>query len=123
MRNNEEAIQPDPKEDGKAGNPFYYHNLVGEYSLRINGHSHSPLFVDDSKEMAGLLFKAQAIDQEGLIRLLNPPNRDNLIHALRARQKKAAQAAQQRMRMGLPPPGEKPPPKGKRNGQQPGAGI
>jgi hypothetical protein len=108
MRNNEEPIHPDPKEDGKPGDPFYYHNLSSDYSLRVSGHSHSPLFADDSKELAAALYKAQAIDQEGLLRMLNPPNRDNLIHALRARQKKAAQAAQQRMKMGLPPPGEKP---------------
>ena len=114
MRNNEDPIKPDPKEDGKAGDPFYYHNLDGDYSLRVAGHSHSPLFADDTKELAGLLFKAQAIDQEGLIRMLNPPNRDNLIHQLRDRQKKAAQAAVKRAQMGLPPPGEKP--KGKSNG-------
>ena len=117
MRNNDEPIYPDPKEDGKPGDPFYYHNLIGNYSMRIAGHSHSPLFADDSKEMAGLLFKAQAIDGESLIRMLNPPNRDNLIHALRARQKKAAEAALKRQQMGLPPPGEKPPHgKGKPNG-------
>jgi hypothetical protein len=106
MRNNADPIYPDPKEDGKPGDPFYYHNLVGEYSLRIFGHSHSPLFADDSKEMATALFKAQAIDQEGLLRMLSPPNRNNLIHALRARQKKAAQAAALRAQMGLPPPGQ-----------------
>jgi hypothetical protein len=115
MRNNPDEIHPDPKDDGKPGDPFYYHNLVGEYSLRIAGHSHSPLFADDSKEMAALLFKAQAIDQEGLLRMLNPPNRDNLIHALRSRQKKQAAAALQRMKMGLPPPGA-PAPKGKHKG-------
>ncbi len=114
MRNNEDPIKPDPKEDGKPGDPFYYHNLVGDYSLRVAGHSHSPLFADDTKELAGALFKAQAIDQEDLIRMLNPPNRDNLIHHLRDRQKKAAQAAAKRMQMGLSPPGDKP--KGKSNG-------
>lgn len=92
MRNNDEAIQPDPKEDGKPGDPFYYANLGSDYSLRIAGHSHSPLFVDDTKELAGALFKAQAIDREQLIRLLNPPNRDNLIHSLRTREKKEALA-------------------------------
>ena len=106
-----EPIQPDPKEDGKTGDPFYYHNLVGDYSLRICGHSHSPLFADDSKEMAATLFKAQAIDQEGLITMLNPPNRDNLIHALRARQKKAAQAAATARADGAAAAGESQPPK------------
>ncbi len=112
MRNNDAPIHPDPKEDGKPGDPFYYANLGFDYSLRIAGHSHSPLFADDTKELAGALFKAQAIDAEGLIRLLNPPGRDNLIHALRSRQKKAGEAAAKRAAMGLPPPGEKP----KKNG-------
>jgi hypothetical protein len=98
MRNNDDEIQPDPKEDGSRGDPFYYHNLVSDFTLRVAGHSHSPLFADDTKEMAGGLFKAQAIDQEGLLRLINPPNRDNLIHALRQRQKR--QAA---MRAAMPP--------------------
>ncbi len=116
MRNNEEPIQPDPKEDGKPGDPFYYHNLGTDYSLRIAGHSHSPLFADDTKELAAALFKAQAVDQEHLIRMLNPPNRDNLIHALRARQKKQAAAAAKRLQMGLPPEGAQPKGKGKSNG-------
>jgi hypothetical protein len=112
MRNNDDPIPPDPKEDGKPGDPFYYHNLVGDYSLTVAGHSHSPLFADESKEAAALLFKAQAIDAEGLIRLINPPNRNNLIHALRARQKKAAEMQAKKAAMGIPdgPPrgGKKP---------------
>ena len=123
MRNNENEIQPDPKDDGKPGNPFYYHNLIGDYALRIAGHSHSPLFADDSKELAAALFKSQAIDQEGLIRMLNPPGRDNLIHALRNRQRKQAAAAQKRMQMGLPPEGQPQHGGRKKNGQQAAAGV
>src|SRR5215469_15733669 len=77
MRNNDDPIIPDPKEDGKPGDPFYFYNLVGDYSLGIAGHSHSPLFVDDTRELAAGLFKMQAIDQEALLRMLNPPNRNN----------------------------------------------
>jgi hypothetical protein len=59
------------------------------WHIRIAGHSHSPLFSDEAKETAVLLLKAQAIDGEMLIRLLNPPNADNLIHALKERLAKA----------------------------------
>jgi hypothetical protein len=114
MRNNDEPIQPDPGEDGKPGNPFYYHNLVGNYALRVAGHSHSPLFADDSKELAVAMMKFQAIDQEAFIRLLRPPNQENLIHALRSRQKRAAAAAAMRARQGVPEP--KPHARGKGNG-------
>ena len=97
MRNNSDPIHPDPKEDGKPGDPFYYHNLVGDYSLRIFGHSHSPLFMGDSPEMPnGGDFDEARRHRSGKLdlRMLSPPGRNNLIHSLRAeRQKKAAQAA------------------------------
>lgn len=112
MRNNDDPIPPDPKEDGKSGDPFYYHNLIGDYSLSIAGHSHSPLFTDETKELAAGLFKMQAIDQEAVLRMLNPPNRNNLIHALRARQKKQAAAQAMRQKMGM----DQPQPKKKTNG-------
>jgi hypothetical protein len=112
MRNNDDEIKPDPKEDGKPGDPFYYANMVGQYNLRVSGHSHSPLFADDTKELAGFLFKSQSIDQEGLLRLLNPPNRDNLLFALRTRQKKQAAAQAMKMKMGIAE-GGKPNGKGK----------
>jgi hypothetical protein len=68
--------------------------------IRVAGHSHSPLFADEAKEQAAGLFKAQAIDREQLIRMLNPPNADNLIHQLRKRVKAEVQKAQQQAAMG-----------------------
>ena len=61
-----------------------------KWTMRIAGHSHSPLFVDEGRELAAALFKANAIDREMLIRLLNPPQRDNMIFALRERIKAEA---------------------------------
>lgn len=101
--NSTEIITPDPKPDGKDGDPFYYWNLGEDYMLRIDGHSHSPLFADDSKELAMLLFKFGAINHEWLLRLTRAPNRTNLIAALRERAKKQAQNAAMREKMGLPP--------------------
>ena len=117
MRNNDDPITPDPKETGQPGDPFYFYNLVGDYSLGIAGHSHSPLFVDDTRELAAGLFKMQAIDHEAVLRMLNPPNRNNLIHALRQRQKRQAIAAAKKAAMGIPDT----PPRGARkgNGQHP----
>ena len=108
QRNNDQPIIPDPKDDGKPGDAFLYANLASDYSLTVAGHSHSPLFSDDSKDMATLLMKANAIDKEGFIRLMNPPGRNNLIHSLRDREKKAAQAAAKKEQMGIPPDGQKP---------------
>lgn len=53
--------------------------------IRVAGHSHSPLFADDSKELAMILEKTQSIDREIFVRMLNPPNADAIIHKLRKR--------------------------------------
>lgn len=110
QRNSDEAVQPD------GGDAFLYANLGDDYTLRIAGHSHSPLFIDDTKELAMALIKTQSIDQEAFIRMLNPPNRAGLIQAYRQRQKAKAAMAQQRMAMGLPPEEGPPPRRGKSNG-------
>ena len=106
--NSTEIMHPDPKPDGKEGDKFYYWNLSDDYQLRIDGHSHSPLFADDSKELAMLLFKFGAINHEWLLRLTRAPNRTNLIAALREKAKKQAQDAAMREKLGLPPPGQQP---------------
>jgi hypothetical protein len=66
-----------------------------KYTMRVAGHSHSPLFTSDSQELAATLFKAQAIDQQWLIRMLRPPMEANLLHALKQRKAAAAKAQQQ----------------------------
>lgn len=68
---------------------------IDNYKIKVAGHSHSPLFSDESKETAAGLFKAQAIDREDLIKMLDPPNRDELIHKLRKRVK--AEQAEKKM--------------------------
>ncbi len=73
------------------------------FKMRVSGHSHSPLFTSETHELASMLFKAQAIDQEGLIRVLNPPGASQMIHALRLRQKAAAEKREKDRQMGIPP--------------------
>lgn len=76
----------------------FYACDVKDVRIRIDGHSHSPLFSDESEGMAVLLKRSQAIDNEDFIRMLNPPSRDNLLHALAKRdrnQKKMMKQLQQ----------------------------
>jgi hypothetical protein len=84
--------------------------LIAENRLkfRVSGHSHSPLFQDEAKAEAELLFKSQAIDREMLIRLLNPPNADNMIHALRKRLVAEKQQADARAARGEKEPAKHP---------------
>jgi hypothetical protein len=73
------------------------------HKIRVAGHSHSPLFSDESKEQAAGLFKAQAIDREMLVRMLNPPNADAIIHKLRKRVVAEQQQAKQEQEHGHAP--------------------
>jgi hypothetical protein len=77
--------------------------LVAERKLkmRVAGHSHSPLFADDSREQAAGLFKGGCIDREMLLRTLNPPGVDGMIHALRKRVKAETQQAQKKLAAGI----------------------
>lgn len=78
------------------GDEFVAAQVSPDFSLRVAGHSHSPLFTSETRELAALLFKSQAIDQEWLLRLTNPPERNNLLHSLKLRkQAAAAQAAKE----------------------------
>ena len=85
-----------------------------KYTMRVAGHSHSPLFTAETQEIAALLFKAQAVDQQWLVRLLRPPMMDNLLHALKQRQAAQAKKQQDMLKAGIDP--NHPP---KRNGHAP----
>jgi hypothetical protein len=60
------------------------------YQIEVDSHSASPAFAEDSRQIALMLAQAQAIDAEGLIRMLHPPGEELLIAELKQRQ--AAQA-------------------------------
>jgi hypothetical protein len=55
--------------------------------MRVDGHSHSPLFGDEARELAVIYRKFGDIDGEDFIRMTNPPSRDTLLHSLRKRAK------------------------------------
>jgi hypothetical protein len=101
MKNDDSQIRmPDGKE-------FVASQCADDFSMRVDGHSHSPLFTLENRELSTMLFKAQAIDREWLIRMLNPTLKQNLLHSLKAREKAEAQAAQQRAMTGEKEPHKK----------------
>lgn len=84
----------DTRLKNQDGQDFVAAQLSDEFTLRTAGHSQSPLFAEDTREIALTLFKAQAIDREALIRSFNPSARDNMIHALRLREQAEAKQKQ-----------------------------
>ena len=78
--------------------------------VKVDAHSNSPIFMEDSRELAFSLFNAGAISKSRLIELMEPPTKELLLDDIK-RADEAAAAAQAMM----PPPG------GEGEGGEPGA--
>jgi len=74
------------------GNKFIAEQFTKDYVVKVDAHSNSPIFTEDLRTLAFNLFKAQAIDKESLIDLLEPPMKQLLKDKLKKRE--AAQASQ-----------------------------
>jgi hypothetical protein len=72
--------------DGKR---FIAEQFTKDYVVKVDAHSNSPIFMEDLRALAFNLFKAQAIDKESLIDLLDPPMKQ----LLKDRLKKETSAA------------------------------
>ena len=78
------------------GVPFVAEQFTKDYTVKVDAHSNSPIFTEDLRQLAFNLFKAQAIDRESLLDLLEPPMKQELKDRLKKmEQKQAAAAAQQ----------------------------
>lgn len=71
-------------------NKFIPAQFTKDYVVKVDAHSNSPIFMEDLRSLAFNLFKAQAIDKESLIDLLDPPMKQLLKERLRKMEAKAA---------------------------------
>ena len=81
------------------GVPFIAEQFTKEFTVKVDGHSNSPIFTEDTRTLAFNLFKAGAIDKKSLLDLIEPPMKEELIERLKMME--AKQAAQPQ-----PPAGE-----------------
>jgi hypothetical protein len=72
------------------GTPFIAEQFTKDFVVKVDAHSNSPIFTEDTKELAFSLFKAQAIDKESLLDMLEPPGKQLLKEKLKRREEKAA---------------------------------
>jgi hypothetical protein len=93
MAHDDRKLKTEPDEQGKEHEFFACD--VKDVKMRVDGHSHSPLFGDESRELAFQFRRAGAIDNADLIRMTNPPARDTLLHNLRRRERKQQKMMQQ----------------------------
>jgi len=76
--------------------PFVAEQFTKDYTVKVDAHSNSPIFTEDLRQLAFNLFKAQAIDKESLLDLLEPPMKQELKDRLkRMEEKQSMMAAQQ----------------------------
>lgn len=74
------------------------------FFVEVDAHSNSPVFMEDQKEKAAVLFKARAINRKRLIQMVNPPMQDELLSDLKNEilpgEKAAEQARNQALAQG-----------------------
>ena len=57
-------------EAGEEGQIFIAEQFTGDFIVKVDGHSNSPIFEDDMKELVFEMFKAGLIDEESALEML-----------------------------------------------------
>jgi hypothetical protein len=75
-------------ENDKQNMPFIAEQFTRDYAVKVDAHSNSPIFMEDMRNLAFSLYKAQAIDKESLLDLLEPPMKQLLKERLKTLEEK-----------------------------------
>ena len=87
------------------GMKFIADQFTKDFVVKVDAHSNSPIFMEDSRKMAFELFQAGVIDKESLLDMIEPPMKQLLLERLRkAEQKQAAQQAMEQQAQQTQPP-------------------
>jgi hypothetical protein len=92
---------------------FIAEQFTRDYEVKVDGHSSSPIFIEDRKHDAVTLLEAKAIDRETLLDMFDPPNLQDLKERLKVLQEQEAKAHQAELQAGI----QAPKPKGKGKGK------
>ena len=90
------------------GRKFIAEQFTKDYTVKVDAHSNSPIFMEDMRQLAFNLYEAKVIDKESLLDLLEPPMKQLLKDRLKKMESKEAEAAQQKQAQEQPksPPKE-----------------
>ena len=69
--------------------------FTDNFTVRVDAHSNSPVFVEDEKNLAFSLMESGAIDRGRLVQMIHPSMEQEILAELEVREKKEAQAKQQ----------------------------
>lgn len=81
--------------EDEAGHKFVIAQMAPDFIVEVDAHSNSPVFMENQRETAAILFKARAIDRRRLIEMFAPPMQEDLIHDLETKIIPAEQQQQQ----------------------------
>lgn len=83
--------------------PFIAEQFTKDFVVKVDAHSNSPIFMEDLRSLAFNLYKAQVIDKESLLDLLEPPMKQQLKDRLRKleKQQQVQQVAQSQQKPDL----------------------
>ena len=84
------------------GLKFIPEQFTRNYVVKVDAHSNSPIFTEDLRQLAFNMFKANAIDRESLIDLLEPPMKQLLKEKLKRREAKEAAQPKPQQQQGKP---------------------
>jgi hypothetical protein len=74
------------------GLKFIADQFTRDFVVKVDAHSNSPIFMEDSRKMAFELFQAGVIDKESLLDMIEPPMKQLLLERLKkAEEKQQAQ--------------------------------
>lgn len=83
---------------------FIAEQFTRDYEVKVDGHSSSPIFIEDRKHDATTLHEAGAIDLETLLDMYDPPNLQDLKERLKVLEKQRAAAHQAELQAGIQKP-------------------
>jgi len=79
----------------EQGATFIAEQFTNDFVVKVDAHSNSPIFMEDSRDLAFKLFEAKVIDKKRLIDLVDPPMKQLLKDDLEKAEKLAASQLQQ----------------------------
>jgi hypothetical protein len=78
------------------GRKFIAEQFTKDYTVKVDAHSNSPIFMEDMRQLAFNLYEAKVIDKESLLDLLEPPMKQLLKDRLKKMEVKEADAAKEK---------------------------
>lgn len=81
------------RSEGENGVQFVAKQFTDDFIVKVDGHSNSPIFVEDQTQIAFELMKVGAITKKRLLQLVTVPMREQLIYDLETEIEPAEQAA------------------------------